>query len=104
MATDQENVDRPEPSARDPRDRGLVIFTYPKTIFLVLTLVVATVCCLGMLAIGDRVEEPSRSPPVAAASGADRARNGPSASTSPRRLISTQNVLAMAFLGVFGLN
>jgi hypothetical protein len=104
MATDLENVDHLEHSAPDRRERGLVIFTYPKTIFLVPTLIVATVCCLGMLAIGDRIEAPSHAPPVAAASRSDRAMNGAPASTSPRRPPSTQNVLAMAFLGVFGLN
>jgi hypothetical protein len=103
MATGRENVALLDRAVPDQREEGLVIFTYPKTIFLVPTWIAAIVCWLGMLATGDRIEAPSPSPPVAA-SEHDRPAIGSHPSPPPGRSIGTQNMLAMAFLCVFGLN
>src|SRR5690242_5549853 len=101
MATEPQDGDDLERSAPDLPEKGLLIFTYPKTIFLVPTLIVSIVCGLGMLASGDRIEAPPGAPPAAATSGHGRPSIGAPPPSSPRRPIGARNLLAMAFLGVF---
>lgn len=91
--------------------KGVKIFSYPKIIFLLPTLVVSLMCGIGMVASGNHTEDPTRtkaatavatpadSPPVA--KDTDR---GAAASATIRRFSTTQNVLGMIFLFVFGLN
>jgi hypothetical protein len=125
--------------------KGVKIFTYPKVIFLIPTLVASLVCGIGMTVINDQTRDPydlvpatatttttRTTSPVATPPATKPADPAPPATatttpapaskttttTSPtatpttrasrvpesRRFGSPQNVLAMVFLLVFGLN
>lgn len=92
------------------QSRGVRIFTYPKIIFMLPTLIVALICGIGMTIIGDRTDDPTRGPRtrVVQADGADDPSEAAIAEADRdadiRRFSSTQNVLGMIFLATFGLN
>jgi hypothetical protein len=81
--------------------RSVRIFTYPKTVFLVPTLIAALVSGVGMRLIGDESASPraAQSGPVARAPV-----EGGNARPGVGRFGITRVGLALAFLTVFGLN
>jgi NADH:ubiquinone oxidoreductase subunit 3 (subunit A) len=109
MSSDVTGTDSP---SSNPAGRGVRIFTYPKIIFLVPTLIAALACGIGMMVIGDRTDDPTRvmaapaaAPSAAAPAGTATATEAATPPARPvRRFSSTQNFLAMIFLLVFGLN
>jgi hypothetical protein len=109
MASDPEK--NPPTGVAPTHHLGVKIFTYPKIIFMLPTLVAAIVCGLGMLVIQDNLKDPTKERPAPAAAGAkatDKAAEaGPdqAAPTPPvRRFSSAQNLLGVGFLLVFFLN
>ena len=90
---------------------GVRIFTYPKIIFMLPTLVAAIICGIGMLIIQDNLRDPTkehRQAQAAATQPAPRAEANPSDQVTqvppPRRFSSTQNLLGVGFLLIFFLN
>jgi hypothetical protein len=111
MASEPKRTTPPASSATEPRrDKGIRIFSYPKIIFLLPTLIVAIVCWLGMLMIGDRTEDPIKHPPKqVSVKGAPAVAAAQPATAAPERPASDrfkapQNLLAVLFLGVFAFN
>ncbi len=88
------------------RERGVKIFTYPKIIFLMPTLIAAIVCGIGMEVIRNRTEDPGKTVSAAVAAKPDPATAGADGTPKviARRFGSTQNFMAVAFLVVFALN
>ena len=107
MSTDQKNPNSPSPGL--PVHRGVKIFTYPKIIFILPTLIASLICGFGMLVIRDEVQDPTRQIVVAetkpeAAPGDAKAEESPAKAVKVRRFNSTQNILGMIFLCTFALN
>jgi hypothetical protein len=93
------------------------IFTYPKIIFIIPTLVAALICGIGMTIIRDRTIDPTKGmqEKVVEQSHETTTVKTPGNSTTItkenktnpvriRRFSSAQNVLGILFLGVFALN
>lgn len=82
------------------------IFTYPKIIFIVPTLITALVCGIGMMLIGDNTQDPAYAQPAAAVSAEGDATGEPAATVTerPSRFGSPQSLFAEVFLFVFALN
>ena len=86
---------------------GVRIFTYPKIIFIFPTLIASLVCGIGMSLIRDRTEDPTlRSAPRVIAVGevAEKNKLTTAQEDQVRRFTSTQNILSMLFMFVFGIN
>ncbi len=129
MTADPKQAPPPPPP---PTDQGVRIFTYPKVIFLIPTLVAAIACGIGMMVIRDQTRDPyeilaSTAPtasakletpkPDAAGAKTAKAETPKSTAATPapaeakvkeppvaHRFGSPQNILAMVFLTVFALN
>ena len=118
MATDPS---KPTPAAPSASHKGVRIFTYPKIIFILPTMVAALICGIGMMIFSDNTADPTRSRMVDKKTGqavgeplpapADPAANkgakadGKAApAVAARRFSSPQNVLGMIFLFVFAIN
>jgi hypothetical protein len=102
----------PSPPPKSKPERGILIFTYPKIIFMFPTLVVALVCCIGMYASGNHPEitpltsadkaivpsvESKNAPKVPAAVSEDRAKDAKSKERE-ENFRSPANMLALLFL------
>lgn len=95
------------PAAASATHKGIRIFTYPKIIFLVPTLIAALICGIGMGAIHNKTQDPARVLVDTKAPAADAPAGTAGAKAAPAvagRFTSTQNILGMVFLAVFGLN
>jgi hypothetical protein len=100
MATDAKSA-APAPA---PKQNGLRIFTYPKTIFIWPTLLAAIVSAIIMYASGNHTNDPRkdvRAENAAAAAAGDTA-SPPKA--EPRRFTAPQNIAGILFLTVLALN
>lgn len=129
MSTDPKSDTPPVGSAAAAvaHRNSVKIFTYPKIIFIWPTMVTAFLCGIGMMVIRDNTTDPTKGQPPrtvartvktdaksttgaktttgARANAVDAA--GPSAGQTaarPKRFSSPQNVMAMIFIIVFGLN
>ncbi|GIW87186.1 MAG: hypothetical protein KatS3mg108_1510 [Isosphaeraceae bacterium] len=112
------STDAKERAASSPSvpPRGIRIFTYPKTIFIVPTLVAAIISAIIMAATGNDTSDPKREAiraqkEAAAAAKAGEAAAGTAPSSEPtpaqapvRRFTRPQNIAGMLFLTVFLLN
>lgn len=108
MASDPKSTATPAAVGNARGDvKGIRVFTYPKVIFMFPTLVVALICGIGMLMIGDTTEAQRRdAQAVNAASGNITplsAKNTP-AVEKHERFQKPENLLAVLFLGVFAFN
>jgi hypothetical protein len=113
MATDAKKSP-PPPQAFPPR--GLRIFTYPKTIFLWPTMLVAIIAAIIMYASGNHTADPRKAPPPATAEARDvqaqraappaaaPAEGQAPAQNPPRRFSTPQNIAGLLFCLVFFLN
>jgi hypothetical protein len=88
--------------------KGIRIFSYPKVIFLFPTLVVALICWVGMLTIGDsNVTQRKAEAEVKAATGvapSGRAVQVAEPATMHDRFKTPENLLGVLFLGVLAFN
>ena len=102
----------PPPAAGPgPRqDKGMRIFTYPKIIFMVPTLVVSIICGIGMLTLGNGRDprKPGSEPPAAAKAEPAPAPAASAAGADPdapaERFKEPENLLGILFLGVLAFN
>ncbi len=109
MADENENKPAPAPNTGGAAPNRVRIFTYPKIIFIVPTLIAALVCGIGMMLISDRTDDPKNLVALvdqdAGANTVKTAEGKTVVKESPKsRFGSTQNVLAMSFLLVLALN
>ena len=108
----------PKPTARSTaqarRDRGILIFTYPKVIFIFPTFVMAVICAIGMWVSGNETRKPS------VVDAANQSQVEPKSTTTTtvnakgetitttktvhKNFRSPQNMLALLFLLTFGFN
>lgn len=119
--TNPEKKNAPVVSSAGPE--RVRIFTYPKIIFIMPSLIAALVCGIGMTLIGDSTQDPGRAPKVAqintstndaektaevaaaaVAEETDTATATVRTDERPNRFGSTQSLLAEIFLLVFMLN
>jgi hypothetical protein len=108
-------------AAAQHRAKGIRIFSYPKVIFLIPTMIAAVICWIGMLMIGDTTADPVKHPAAAAAEGNAKttppAAGKTTAAATPNtaktavevpakhdRFKTPQNLFAVLFLGVFAFN
>src|SRR5512133_3532578 len=100
MASDPKQTARPESALVARRDQGIRIFTYPKTIFIFPTLVVALICGIGMQMIGDRTEDPIKIEAVAQATAGEHPSVAPTSvpMAKHQRFVTPQNLLGILFL------
>lgn len=84
---------------------GIRIFTYPKVIYIFPTMIVSLICGIGMIMVGERIEDPTK--PTYAAQV--KANSGDVSAVTPpvaahERFKSVQNLLGVLFLGVLAFN
>ncbi|MBX6315556.1 MAG: hypothetical protein IRY99_21980 [Isosphaeraceae bacterium] len=112
MASDPKN-ENPPPVVQAQTFHRVRIFTYPKIIFIMPTMIAALICGIGMTIIHDQTQDPTKAPAVLEAreKSAEGTPTGKAAdgTTTPatakvRRFNSPQNVLGMVFLSIFALN
>jgi hypothetical protein len=106
MSTDPKSSSPPPPpsTARD-RGKGMLIFTYPKVIFIFPTMIAALVCGVGMSLIHDDTTDPLRAgTTVQATESGQPARVEDGKSAEMTRFTSPQNLIGVLFLGVFAFN
>lgn len=95
----------PTPAAAAATHKGMKIFTYPKIIFIVPTLVAALICGIGMTIIGDKTHDPTRHPVLAKLAEKTSAPAATDTQEPPvKRFTSSQNVLGIFFLVTFAIN
>jgi hypothetical protein len=108
MSTDPKAARPPSPPLpASVEHKGIRIFTYPKIIFLVPTLIAALVCGIGMTIIHDETRDPRAIAPAATRAEVEARKDAAGATVETvavRRFSSTQNILGLVFLMVFGLN
>ena len=115
MASDAKQTPTPESPSANHRERGVVIFTYSKIIFMFPTMIIALICGIGMSLTHDQTSDPLARPAEAQASGAPAIAQAPregdrAASTQAaapdrhRRFTTPQNLLGVLFLTVFAFN
>jgi hypothetical protein len=113
MSSDPKQAPSPEAPAPIHRDKGIRIFTYPKTIFIFPTMVIAVICGIAMTMLhnktGDPVMERAKAQTAAQVSAADAAPAPPAKATSGpaarrERFRSPQNLIGILFLGILGFN
>src|SRR4051812_1788845 len=83
------------------REKGMLVFTYPKVIFIFPTMIAALVCGVGMSLIHDDTADPLKAGTVARANAAGQP--SPADAGQPdqmTRFKSTQNLIGVLFLGV----
>jgi hypothetical protein len=97
----------------EPRHQGLKIFSYPKIIFLLPTMLAALICGIIMWVSGDHTQDPrkaAREAQVQAAKAAPASAPAPGAPggeaqpPTVRRFSTMQNVVGMIFLLIFFVN
>jgi hypothetical protein len=114
MASDPKQSANPESPSSARTDKGIRIFTFPKTIFIFPTLVTALICSIGMWMIGDRLDDPLK---AARDTSQVNAPAQPNAAAQPKparaylipaakreRFLSPQNLLGVLFLGILFFN
>ena len=83
---------------------GIRIFTYPKVIYIFPTMIVALICGIGMMTVGNRIEDPTKTTYAAQV----KANAGQATTTPPiaahERFTSVHNLLGVLFLGVLAFN
>ena len=110
MSMDAKPTAAPSSSPTPKHQAGIKIFMWPKVIFLYPTAIVALICAAGMSIIDDQTHDPTKplkravsskgiNPEVKVLSD-DPATN----LTKVDRFKTTQNLLAMLFLGMFAFN
>jgi hypothetical protein len=115
MPSDPKQTPTPESPSATHREKGVVIFTYSKIIFMFPTMIVALICGIGMSLAHDQTSDPLARPAEAQASGAPAIAQAPregdrAASTQAaapdrhRRFTTPQNLLGVLFLTVFAFN
>jgi hypothetical protein len=113
MSSNPKPSANPEGTAVVHRDKGIRVFTYPKTIFIFPTMVIALICGIGMTMVGNRTGDPvkERVKNQALASTANPSANPPvppQATSGPdarrERFRSPQNLLGVLFLGILAFN
>jgi len=106
MSTDP-NLAKASTPSRNPSEKGIKIFMYPKVIYLFPTLVVSLICWAGMWMIAkERLADPSKSTPVVAAMPAEPGDTVPSSPTATKleRFTRAENLMGVLFLAVFAFN
>ena len=106
MSTDPKASSSPQttPTTRS-REKGMLIFTYPKVIFIFPTLIVALVCGVGMSLIHDDTADPQKA--RATLRAGEFGQDAPVAADQPAQMArfkSTQNLIGVLFLSVFAFN
>ena len=89
------------------RAKGVRIFSYPKIIYLAPTMIVAVICWIGMVMIGDKTNNPVRETQqrnAAAAEAGAPAAPSPTVNEQADSFKTPQNLFAVLFLGVFAFN
>jgi hypothetical protein len=115
MASDPKQPPTPGSDLADRPEKSVVIFTYPKIIFMFPTMIVALICGIGMSLTHAQTSDPLARPAGAQASGApanaqapregDRAAGAQAAAPDlHRRFTTPQNLLGVLFLTVFAFN
>jgi hypothetical protein len=90
-------------TAGSHREKGVKVFTYPKIVFILPTLVMSLICWIGMLAISDNTVRPSKTAAEIAKKELQAESQGKPPSQTPD-FSSPQNLLALSFLLVYALN
>ncbi len=115
MSTDPKSQPAPPLTASAPH-QSMKIFTYPKIIFIIPTMVASLICGIGMTVIRDRTQDPSKgfveqvtekSPSTKVVTKGNTTITTTEFEQKPariRRFSSPQNVLGIVFLAVFALN
>ena len=107
MSTDPKSSPPPRrPPRRGIASKGMLIFTYPKVIFIFPTMIAALVCGVGMSLIHDDTADPLKAGTTARATEAGqpaRVERRPG-SAEMTRFTSPQNLIGVLFLGVFAFN
>jgi hypothetical protein len=99
----------------EARHQGIKIFSYPKIVFLMPTMLAALICGIIMWASGDHTQDPRK---AAHEAQAQTAKAAPASASAPapgtpegeaqphpvRRFSTVQNVVGMIFLLIFFLN
>jgi hypothetical protein len=85
------------------REKGVKVFTYPKIVFILPTLVMSLICWIGMMAIHDDTIRPSKLAAATQSLEQKAEAEGRSPAQTPD-FSSPQNLLALTFLIVFALN
>ena len=106
MSTDPKtSTPAPMPSTTRSREKGMLIFTYPKVIFIFPTLIAALVCGVGMSMIQDDTADPNKAGTTVRV--AEVGQPAPVVADQPDRMsrfTSPQNLIGVLFLGVFAFN
>ncbi len=106
MATDPKtSPPAPTTPAARHREKGMLIFTYPKVIFIFPTMIAALVCGVGMSVIRNDTADPSKAGTTVRATEAGQP-TPVEADTSAemKRFTRPQNLIGVLFLGVFAFN
>jgi hypothetical protein len=118
MSTDPKSS-TPPPIVNVPH-QSMKIFTYPKIIFIIPTLIASLICGIGMFVIQDRTVDPTKGIAATAKEPVQKGQTtttvktpGSTTTTTKatetkperiRRFSSPQNILGVIFLAVFALN
>jgi hypothetical protein len=118
MSTDPKSA-TPPPVVNAPH-QSMKIFTYPKIIFIIPTLIASLICGIGMTIISDRTVDPTKGMATTAKEATQKGQTtttvktpGNTTTTTKttetkperiRRFSSPQNILGVIFLAVFALN
>jgi hypothetical protein len=89
------------------RQKGVRVFTYPKVVFFVPTLIAALICSIGMWATRAETRDPRTVQPERTTITVEQEKDASSRVVerpNTSRFTSTQNILGMVFLTIFGLN
>jgi hypothetical protein len=108
------------PSIANVPHQSMKIFTYPKIIFIIPTLIASLICGIGMFVIQDRTVDPTKGIAATAKEPVQKGQTtttvktpGSTTTTTKvtetkperiRRFSSPQNILGVIFLAVFALN
>jgi hypothetical protein len=116
MATaDPKNTPSPAPGSQPTHPKGVKIFTYPKMIFMLPTMIAALICGIGMSFTPD-LEDPTKNPvkveearikktnQVEKAGKADTPEGKAAVETPISRFRQPQNLFGTAFLLIFAIN
>lgn len=116
MTTDPKSSPAAPLTASTPH-QSMKIFTYPKIIFIIPTLIASLICGIGMTVIRDRTNDPTKGrtpPPVQVGQSTTTVKTPGNVTTTTkltekdpqriRRFSSPQNILGVIFLATFALN
>lgn len=109
MSTDAKPQPTSAPAPKRRSDRGILIFTYPKIIFIFPTFVAAAICWIGMLLSGNHTEVPpvAKTTTTATTAPATTPGGAPTTTTTTTRATrfnTPQNMLALLFMLVLTFN